>query len=294
MAHQYGKHASEKAWEGGYNQRFSYDAKTGIIKGWDGRVLDVEGASNAIGAKLLYGPDKGGSHQRWDYVNGEFKTRMGTGFVIDTWGGPDAVKDNAELRMGPSKGGKHQQWDIDKFGHIKSRHNPAFVFDVHGGKSHGGCDNMVLFKQKVSDGDCATACRYHEAGQQRFHYDHKSGILFAWDGRVLDVEGGSKDIGAKLGCGPNKNQDNQKWDHHHGEYITRMGTKFVLDTWGGPDAVKAGGEVRLGPSKGGNHQKWDMDAYGFIRSRHNPKFVIAVKGNNTNGWDTVGLEEARC
>jgi len=292
MAHQYGKHSSEKAWDGAANQRFHWDAKTGIIKGWDGRVLDVEGNSNAIGAKVVYGPDKGQNNQRWDYVDGEFKTRMGTGFVIDTWGGPDAVKDNGELRMGPSKGGAWQKWDVDRFGHIKSRHNNKFVFDVFGFKSHGGCDNVVLFAQKCSDAESATAQRYHEAGNQRFHYDHKTGHIFAWDGRVLDVEGNSKEVGAKVLCGPNKGQDNQKWDYHHGEFVTRMGTKFVIDTWGGPDAVKNGAELRMGPSKGANWQKWDIDAHGLIHSRHNNKFVIDVT-DATHVVDAVSLRDPK-
>jgi len=276
--HRYGKHALESAWENAANQRFHYDNKTGVIRGYDGRVLDVEGNSNAVGAKLIFGPDKGQNNQRWDHRDGYLITRMGTGFVIDTWGVPDFVKDGAELRLGGPNNGNHQKWDIDRWGFVHSRHNSRFVMDVFGfPRGHEGkCDPIVLYPAKMSDADCDTAHKYFAAGTQRFHYDHKTGAIHGWDGRCLDVEGNSKDIGAKLGYGPYKNQTNQQWDHRDGYLVTRMGTGFVVDTWGGPDFVKPGAELRLGGPNNGNHQKWDIDAYGFIRSRHKNNCCITI------------------
>jgi hypothetical protein len=275
------KHASEIAFESTFNQRFHYDAKTGLISGWDGRVLDIFGGSKEIGTKVAYGPSKNGPHQQWDYVNGEFKTRMGTGFVIDTWGGPDAVKEGAQLKMGPSKNMNHQKWDIDAHGFIRSRHNHHFVVDVVGAKpaeTSNVMSDICLWKAKATDHQLHEYAKLKGAFNQRFRYDAGSGLIYGWDGRVLDVFGGSKDIGAKVAYGPSKNGDHQKWDYVNGEFKTRMGTGFVIDTWGGPDAVKDGAQLKMGPSKNMNHQKWDIDAYGFIRSRHNGKFVIDVVG----------------
>lgn len=113
------------------NQRFWYDGNH--IHGFDGRVLDVDGANSAKGTKLIFYDRKPGNspNQTWDYKDGYFITRMGTGFCIDISGAQ--TKDGAELILWDRHDGSNQKWDIDGYGFIRSRANNKFVIDVNGG-----------------------------------------------------------------------------------------------------------------------------------------------------------------
>jgi len=118
----------------GANQRFQYTS-SGHLVGFDGRCLDVNEGSRAEGASLIY-YDKANydsPNQQWDYKDGYFMTRMGTGFVIDVSGGAANVKDGGSLILWSPAGSDNQKWDIDSNGFIRSRANPRFCIDVNGG-----------------------------------------------------------------------------------------------------------------------------------------------------------------
>jgi len=119
------------------HQRWHYDGH--YIIGFDGRVLDVDGAQSAQGTKVLlydHKPDNS-KNQQWDYKDGYFITRMGTGLCIDVTGGPANVKDGSEIAMWPPGGGANQKWDIDHMGFIRSRANAKFCIDANCGPKPG-------------------------------------------------------------------------------------------------------------------------------------------------------------
>jgi len=76
-------------------------------------------------------------NQTWDYKDGYFMTRMGTGLCIDISGGAGNAKDGGELILWAPAGGANQKWDIDQFGFIRSRANAKVCIDVSGGAKPG-------------------------------------------------------------------------------------------------------------------------------------------------------------
>jgi len=274
---------AEKAVHVAPHQKWHFDSKTGFITGFDGRVLDVKGGSATAGAKLQVFPKKQGGteNQQWEYKDGFFHTKMGTNFVIDIYGGNVANGTDVILWPKKDKDNANQQWDIDHFGFIRSRANHAFGLDVSGGKPNPGAAGAVgLWTCAASPAQVEIARKLAMHQNQRFHWDAKTGFLTAFDGRVLDVEGGSAAAGAKLILWPKKDKDNlnQQWTFHDGFFTSKMGTNFVIDIYGGTFANST--ELILWPKKDkdNNNQKWDIDAYGFIRSRGNPAFGMDVKG----------------
>jgi len=274
------KHDSEKAVAAAPHQQWHYDAKTGFITAFDGRVLDVEGGSKAQGAKLILWDKKPGgdaSNQQFEYKDGSFYTKMGTGFVIDISGGK--IADGAELILWAPHGGANQKWDIDSFGFIRSRANNKFVIDLNGGKPGKGLGKVTLWTGAASKEQADLAHKLQQHQHQRWHYDNKTGFITAFDGRVLDVDGGSKAEGAKLIVWPKKqggDATNQQFEYKDGSFYSKMGTGFVIDISGGKFNDAA--EIILWRSTGGANQKWDIDQYGFIRSRGNGKFGLDVSG----------------
>jgi hypothetical protein len=117
------------------HQRWHYDAKSGFITGFDGRCLDIDGASKAAGATLIFYDKHGGPNQQFDYKDGHFVSRLGTGFVIDIDGGQ--IKDGTKLIMWQVTGGANQKWDIDQYGFIRSRAGARQCIDVNGGAKPG-------------------------------------------------------------------------------------------------------------------------------------------------------------
>jgi hypothetical protein len=276
-------HHLDTAYANSANQRFHYDAKTGHLTGFDGRCLDVEGGSKAEGAKLIY-YDKGAGaapNQTWDYKDGYFITRMGTGFCIDVSGGAGNVKDGGQLILWKPANGNNQKWDIDSAGYIRSRHNHNFCIDVNGGaKPAKGLTAVSVWTCAIPGAHAHVIGKLQTCANQRFHYDAASGHITGFDGRCLDIEGGSKAEGAKViyydkGAG---SAPNQTWDYKDGYFISRNGTGFCIDVSGGAGNVKDGGQLIVWKPANGANQKWDIDAYGFIRSRANHKFCIDVNG----------------
>jgi len=275
------KHASEAAVQGGANQKFHYDHKSGFITTYDGRVLDVNGGSKEAGAKVIAYDKKPNDNlnQQWDYKDGFFVTRMGTGFVIDINGGN--INNGTDLILWHAKGNDNanQKWDIDAFGYIRSRANNNMCIDLSGGMGKGaGKIHLWTTSATKAQVDLVQKLKLHQ--HQRFHYDKHSGFITGFDGRVMDVNGGSKEAGAKLIMYPKKANDNanQQFDYKDGFFVTRMGTGFVIDINGGN--ISNGTDLILWNAKGNDNanQKWDVDEYGFIRSRANNKMGLDVKG----------------
>jgi len=238
-------HHLDTAFANSANQRFHYDAKTGHLTGFDGRVLDVEGGSKAEGAKLIYYDKAGSANQQWDYKDGYFVTRMGTGFVIDVSGGTANVKDGGSLILWKPAGSNNQKWDIDSAGYIRSRHNGNFCIDVNGGaKPAKGLTAVSVWTCAIPHAHAAVIGKLQTSANQRFHYDAASGTITGFDGRCLDINGGSKAEGTSViyydKSGANGSA-NQQWDYKDGYFISRNGTGFVLDVSGGAGNVKDGG-----------------------------------------------------
>jgi hypothetical protein len=278
------KTALESTLEASTHQRWHYDAKTGLITGFDGRVLDVEGGSKAKAAKVLYYDKKPADNlnQQWDYKDGYFVTRMGTGFVIDVNGG--SMTNGTALILWDPNGQNNQKWDIDEWGYIRSRGSNAMVIDVNGGPKPGkGATPVSLWQGAITRDQATILAKFRNCQHQRWHYDAKSGFITGYDGRVLDIEGGSKAQGAKVIVWDRKPNDNanQQWDYKDGQFVTRSGTGFVIDISGGH--VADGGEIIVWPPNNAAWQKWDLDAYGFIRSRANPKICLDINGGAKPG-----------
>lgn len=129
------------------HQRWHYDAKTGFLTGFDGRVLDVNGGAATQGTKLILWPKKAADNlnQQWDFKDGHFISRMNTKFVIDINGGTYA--NGTGLILWPPHGGPNQKWDMDQYGFIRSRGNAAFCIDVQGGAipAAAGAGTMQIF-----------------------------------------------------------------------------------------------------------------------------------------------------
>jgi len=129
------------------HQRFTYDASSGYITGFDGRVLDVDGGSWAEKTKVIFYDKKpdNSTNQQWDYVDGSFVSRMGTGFVIDIDGAQ--MRNHTDLILWRKTGGNNQKWDIDANGFIRSRMEDAFCISVKGGAKWGkGATDLELHK----------------------------------------------------------------------------------------------------------------------------------------------------
>lgn len=272
------KHDSEKAVAAAPHQHWHFDSKTGFITGFDGRVLDVEGGNAKQGTKLIVFDKKPSDNlnQQWEYKDGSFYSKMGTGFVIDINGG--TVANGTDIILWPHHGGPNQKWDIDEHGFIRSRANAAFGLDLAGGKPGKGLGKVCLWTTSATPAQAELASKLGKHQNQRWHYDAKSGFITGFDGRVLDVDGGSKAQGAAVILWPKKAADsqNQQWDYKDGHFVTRMGTGFVIDISGGAYANKS--PLILWAPHGGANQKWDMDEYGFIRSRGDRKFGIDLAG----------------
>jgi len=278
------QHAWEKAVVGSAHQHFHYDHKSGHITGFDGRVLDVEGGSAAKGTRVCYF-DKKPDHQKnqgWDYVDGCFVSRMGTGFVMDIHGG--TIANGTHLIVWENQNKPNQKWDIDYHGYIRSRANNSFCVDVNGGPNPGkGLTPLSLWTAAATFDQSEWVRKLQGAQNQRWHYDHKSGHITGYDGRVLDVNGGSTEKGTKVIFFDKKpdHSPNQQFDYKDGCFVTRMGTNFVVDINGGNMAN--GTELILWENQGKPNQKWDIDQFGVIRSRLNNTFVIDVSGGAIPG-----------
>jgi len=110
--------------------------------------LDIDGASKAAKAKVLFYDRHGGPNQQFDLKDGCFVSRLGTGFVIDIDGAQ--MKDGTDLIMWQPTGGANQKWDIDQFGFIRSRANARFVIDVNGGaKPAKGSTRVSLWTSAI-------------------------------------------------------------------------------------------------------------------------------------------------
>jgi hypothetical protein len=274
--HHLKKSHAEATLDGCYNQRFRYEG--GYLVGWDGRVLDVEGGSKDVGARLCYYPKGAGLNQQFDLKDGYIIARH-NGYVVDIWGG--AAKDGCELRMAPAKAVRdppNQLWDLDDLGFLKSRMPGNYVIDVIGGAAKAGIDYVALYPAKITPEQKHVVRSLANCYNQRWKIE--GGFVYSWDGRVLDVEGGSKDVGAKVILCPKHGGVNQQFDHVAPGFLQSRLNGFVIDIWGG--VAKNGGELRMGPKKPDNHdppnQLWVHDDNGFIRAKCSPGHCIDVVG----------------
>lgn len=293
---------SDSLWTTSAAQRWKYDPNTGFVESCaDGRVWDVEGGSRSVGAKVIGWPKKSGSdaiNQQFDYKNGKFYTRMGTGYVVGIEGGDAAHNKESNIVLQQENGASSQLWDIDEHGIIRTRVDGAWsptLWGPHTGQGMGtikmGGAYLTTKVHKLHNMDANT---WATSGAQRWKFDPYSGFIEgAADGRVWDVEGGSRALGAKVIGYPKKagsDSINQTFDFKDGRIYSRMGTGYVVGVAGGDGAVGGEADLVMVEASSAASQFWDVDEYGIIRSRVSGERAVTLWGPHTGqGVGTIKM-----
>eukprot|EP01126_Amoeba_proteus_P054531 TRINITY_DN6715_c0_g1_i3.p1 TRINITY_DN6715_c0_g1~~TRINITY_DN6715_c0_g1_i3.p1 ORF type:complete len:808 (-),score=160.56 TRINITY_DN6715_c0_g1_i3:68-2419(-) len=217
-------------------------------------VLDVQGGSQNKGAHLIIHPLHGGANQQFIYRDGFIRPVSNQNLVLDVAGG---------LGQG------HDVIQWDPHGGV----NQKFVFHQNGSI---GVGNLVLdiFEGRNTPGTKVIVWSHHGGANQRWrvNYVNQSGtspeegrpfFLFSklGNGLVLDVQGASRDRGAKLIVHPLHRGTNQQFIYTQGFIRPVSNPQLVLDVAGG---LGLNHDIIQWDSHGGPNQKYIFAADGSI------------------------------
>jgi len=99
-------------------------------------------------------------------------------------------------------------------------------------------------------------------------------------GKVLDIQGGSKQQGAKLILWPFHGGLNQQFKFDEHGFITSVHSGLVLDVETG---AKQGNHIIQFPKHGGENQLWRIHRDGTIRLENNNLVVDIQNGSTADG-----------
>ncbi|KAJ2958853.1 hypothetical protein NQZ79_g5579 [Umbelopsis isabellina] len=121
-------------------------------------------------------------------------------------------------------------------------------------------------------------------------------IRSQFNGRVIDVEGGSVDDNAHIIVWDQKSDKaaNQLWEYRNGAFVNVNSGK-VLDIKGGeiePNAHVIQYNEKPAYSTQSN-QRWEVDHEGYIHSSANPNLVLDIKGAEDRSGAKIILYEQR-
>ncbi|KAI8374293.1 ricin B lectin domain-containing protein [Radiomyces spectabilis] len=121
-----------------------------IVSKFNGRVLDVEGASTKDGAKICVWQKKesDNANQLWEYRNGFF-VNANSGKVLDVKGGK--IKHDSHVIQYAQKdiaeNVENQRWLIDHQGYIHTSADPKLVLDIRGAEDKDGAE-VILYEKR--------------------------------------------------------------------------------------------------------------------------------------------------
>ncbi|KAI7863420.1 ricin B lectin domain-containing protein [Spinellus fusiger] len=134
-----------------------------ITSQFNGKVIDVEGASEEDGAHIIIWEKKPGANpnQLFNYRHGFF-VNVNSGKVLDIKGGK--IRSNSHIIQYAEKSTEedtsNQCWTIDHEGYIHTESDPSLVLDIRGADDCNGAE-VILYVKKEGE----------EASNQRWNLE---------------------------------------------------------------------------------------------------------------------------
>lgn len=224
-------------------------------------VLDIRGGQAHAGAEVITWEKHGKDNQVWfqEPITGTIRSKLNPDLCLDLNGSNRLYVNHYQ------PGDVNQQWHYNKDRDvIENRRDPNRVLDVVGASKDKGAQ--------------VCAWNYHGKENQKWklHYlpAHFFFIKSHLNGKVLDVERGSKSPGTKVIMYQQKggHPDNQLWfQDRFGNIRSKLDDDLVLDA--------QGGTLRVNHYNGSHHQFWAIQGDRIVNV-HNHNEVLDVKGNN--------------
>jgi hypothetical protein len=224
------------------------------------RRIDVPAFAQEQGVQMITWDSNYGANQRFKLVDaggGYYNIiNVFTGLALDIFGAK--IKDGAKVIQWPLHSGANQKWAIGltEQGNyiITSALDNRYVLDITGAGQHNGA-TLIIWKR-------------HNGANQRWTIDSitqpvQEGTYVistaVEGGRAMDIEGGSKALGARMLLWDRHNKDNQQfiitYIKETGYYtVTNKGSGLSVDVTGA--SVAKGEQIIQWMSHKGLNQQW--------------------------------------
>lgn len=260
-----------------------YGALNGVLRGLDGKCLDVQDGNTSPGASIQLWSCHGGSNQQWRLLgDGSFR---GNGDLCLTMGSALPGGGASLSLQSCVSGAASQQWTLNADGQLRSPGGSCV--DVSGGSSADGASVI------------SWPCHSGAANQQWtvLPLPDTRGPIRAVDsfrGRCIDVAGNATANGTAVSLWQCNDGQNQQWQLSADGTIRGTGGR-CLDVPGG--ATTNGTAVTLWECNGGENQRWSFTVDGQLKGIGG-KCLDIENNDMANGtrlvlWDCHGGENQR-
>jgi hypothetical protein len=240
-----------------------------IISKHSGFALDIRGGQAHAGTDVIVWSKHGRDNQQWfeEPVTGTIRSKLNPDLCLDINGSNHLYLNHHQ------PGDPNQQWRYNKQREvIENRLDANRVLDVANASKESGA--------------AVCAWRYHGNDNQKWKIENLPPRYFFikshLNGKVLDIERGSKSPGTKVIMYQQKggHHDNQLWfEDRFGNIRSKLDHNLVLDA--------TDGTLRVNKFEDGHKRRFWAVQGDRIVNVHNHQEVLDVKGNNQDNGAEV-------